>query len=67
MKADGKSEKKRRDFIMRSETIISYWSAKNFDDRLNYALETFRNNGYEIVEIQFKHNWCFYCASILYK
>lgn len=50
-----------------AKTIVSYWSAKNFDERLNYALKYLADNGYEILEIQFTHNWCFYSASILYK
>ncbi|MEO1772524.1 hypothetical protein JZO67_004951 [Enterococcus sp. 665A] len=50
-----------------AKTIVSYWSANHFDGKLNYALEYLSNNGYEILEVQFNHNWCFYSASILYK
>lgn len=52
---------------MKTETVVSYWSAKNFDDRMNVMLEELEKKGYEILKIQFRHNWCFYVASILYK
>lgn len=52
---------------MRTQTIVSYWAATNFDGRINDFLNYLENNHLEIVEIQYQHNWFFYSASILYK
>ncbi|MGX7243904.1 hypothetical protein ACWOC1_03520 [Enterococcus quebecensis] len=52
---------------MKTKTIISYWGASNFDKRLNDFLEYIEANQFEIIQIDYRHNWAFYCASILYK
>lgn len=52
---------------MRTQTIVSYWSANNFDMRLNDFFEYLEANHFEVVEVEYRHNWAMYCASVLYK
>lgn len=52
---------------MRTQTIVSYWSANNFDIRLNDFLEYLETNHFEVVKVEYRHNWAMYCASVLYR